>query len=61
MASPAGQLIHLTFDLEFALQAGVTISLHEISYPEFLLLRILTQERNRLLADGMKDPRRYGG
>lgn len=59
MASPAGQLIRLTFDLEFALQAGVTVRLGEIPYPEFLLLRILSEERNRFHEELMKDPKSH--
>lgn len=61
MTSPAGQLIRLTFDLEFALQAGVTVRLGEIPYPEFLLLRILSEERIRLHEEWIKDPKRHGG
>jgi len=47
LASPAGQRVSQAIDLDFALQAGVTVSLSEISYPEFLLLRLLAEERNR--------------
>ena len=35
LGSAAGQLIMQTVDLEFALQAGVTITLKDITYPEF--------------------------
>jgi len=45
LASPAGQLIISTIDLDCALQAGVTVSLSEISFPEFLRLRFLSEER----------------
>jgi hypothetical protein len=47
LATPAGRWIGQTIDLDFALQAGVTVSLKDISYPEFLLLRFLSEERNR--------------
>jgi hypothetical protein len=47
LASPAGQIILQTIDLDFALQAGVTVTLSEITFPEFLLLRFLTEERHR--------------
>ena len=47
LASPAGQVIGQTIDLDFALQAGVAVSLKDISYPEFLLLRFLAEERNK--------------
>jgi hypothetical protein len=54
MGSASGLLVQRTIELEFALQAGVTIGLDEISYPEFLLLRSLAQERNRLSEEMMK-------
>jgi hypothetical protein len=54
LQSPAGQLIAQTIDLDFALQAGVTVGLAEIPYPEFLLLRLLTEERNRFTTESMK-------
>lgn len=57
LESPAGQLISQTIDLDFALQAGVTISLRDITYPEFLLLRFLTEERNRFHEEAMKKAR----
>ena len=54
LASPAGQTIAQTINLDFALQAGVTVSLADIPYPEFLLLRFLTEERNRFHEETMK-------
>ena len=54
LASAAGQLILQTIDLDFALQAGVTVSLKEISFPEFLLLRSLSEERNRFHEEAMR-------
>ena len=54
LASQAGQLIQQTIDLDFAIQAGVTIHLSDISYPEFLLLRFLSEERNRFHEEEMK-------
>lgn len=47
LGSSAGQLVQRTFDLEFALQSGVTVTLAEITYSEFILLRLLSEERNR--------------
>jgi hypothetical protein len=55
LATARGQLIAQTIDLDFALQAGVTVTLAEIPYPEFLLLRLLTEERNRFNAEPAKD------
>lgn len=52
-----GQWIASAIDLEFALQAGVTVSLKEIGYPEFLLLRLLAQERNRYHEEVMNQAR----
>jgi len=60
MASPAGQLISQTIDLDFALQAGVSVSLSDITYPEFLLLRFLSEERNRYQEEAMKKATRHG-
>ena len=47
LASPGGSLIQVVIDLDFALQAGVTVRLAEIPYPEFLLLRQLAEERTK--------------
>lgn len=52
--SAAGRVIQQTFDLEFALQAGVTVTLAEITYPEWVLLRLLSQERNRFNEEIMR-------
>jgi hypothetical protein len=60
LGSPAGQLIAQTIDLDFALQAGVNVSFKEITYPEFLLLRFLTEERNRFHEEAMKKASRHG-
>jgi hypothetical protein len=60
LQSPAGQLIAQTIDLDFALQAGVTVGLSEIRYPEFLLLRLLTEERNRFTTESMKSNPHHG-
>ena len=60
LATPAGQLILQTIELDFALQAGVHIGLDDISYPEFLLLRTLTEERNRHREEEMKKATRHG-
>jgi hypothetical protein len=51
LASPAGRQIGQAIDLDFALQAGVTVSLQDITYPEFLLLRFLSEERNRFQSE----------
>lgn len=52
--SPGGRLIAQAIDLDFALQAGLTITPRDISYAEFLLLRFLAEERNRYQEEEMK-------
>ena len=47
MESPEGLQLQIVIDLDFALQAGVTIRLADIPYPEFLLLRQLAEERTK--------------
>ena len=54
LASPGGLLIQAAIDLDFALQAGIAVSLDRIPYPDFLLLRQLAEERNRHQAEMMK-------
>ena len=54
LASPPGQLILQTCDLDFALQAGMTVTLGDISFPEFLLLRLLSEERNKFHEESMR-------
>lgn len=46
-----GLRIRQTVDLDHAVQAGVSISLSDITYAEFLLLRYLNEERNRYQAE----------
>lgn len=60
LATPGGQLALAAIDLDFALQAGVAVRLSDISYPEFLLLRLLSEERNRFHEDQMKKASRNG-
>jgi hypothetical protein len=57
LASRAGQAILATIDLDFALQAGVTVSLNEITFPEFLRLRLLSEERNKFHEETMRKGR----
>jgi len=54
LASPAGQMTQLTIDLDFALQAGITVRLDEIPYPIFLLLRQLADERDKFQAEEIR-------
>ena len=54
LASPAGSLLQVVIDLDFAIQAGVSVSLGQIQYPEFLLLRMLVEERDAYQVEEMK-------
>jgi hypothetical protein len=47
LETPGGRLMSIVIDLDFALQAGLAVTLDQISYPEFLLLRQLVEERDR--------------
>ena len=47
LGSPGGQLISAAIDLDFALQAGMTVRMDDIPYTMFLLLRQLMEERGR--------------
>lgn len=60
LASPWGRVIGQAMDLDFALQAGFEISLKDISYPEFLLLRFLAEERNRYREEEMRKISSHG-
>jgi hypothetical protein len=57
LASPGGLLINLVVDLDYAIQSGIKVPLGEITYPEFLLLRQLTEERNKFEAEELKKRR----
>src|SRR5262245_49410674 len=54
LVSPAGQLISLVVDLDMAIQAGITVTLSEVTYLEFLILRVLNEERNKYQTEQMK-------
>lgn len=47
LASAEGRLIQQVIALDFALRAGITVTLQEISYSEFLSLQCLVEERQR--------------
>lgn len=49
-----GRMVKQVISLDFALQAGLTVTLHDITYPEFLLLRFLSDERNRFQEERQK-------
>jgi len=49
--SPAGRLIGTVIDLDAALQAGMTITLSNVTYPEFVVLRLLLEERDKFTTE----------
>ncbi len=61
MATGSGRLISQAIDLDFALQVGVSISLSDIRYPEFVLLRYLSEERNRYQSEAQERPKEPSG
>jgi len=58
LASPAGALIRVLLDLDFAIQLGVQVSLREIPYTMFLLLRQLAEERDKYQAEEIRKNQR---
>ena len=54
LSGPIGQLFQVTVDLDFAIQAGIQVRLSEISYPAFLLLRQLAEERSKFEQEQIK-------
>jgi hypothetical protein len=46
LASPLGHALRNVLDLDFALQMRMHVSLDDINYREFLLLRALAEQRN---------------
>lgn len=57
LGSPGGQLISLVIDLDCAIQMGIDVPLREITYPEFILLRQLAEERQKFEAEEQKRAR----
>lgn len=49
-----GHLIRNVLDIDFALQIRMEVPLQRVNYFEFLLLRILNDERNRYQEEQMK-------
>lgn len=54
LSLPVGLLFQMVVDLDFAIQAGIQVRLSEISYPVFLLLRQLTEERSKFEQEQIK-------
>jgi len=51
-----GQLIRNVLDIDFALQIRMEVPMERVNYFEFLLLKILNEERNRYQDEQMKKP-----
>lgn len=46
LETPAGRQVNAVLDLDFALQAGITITLRDLDALQLGLLRVLAEERN---------------
>jgi hypothetical protein len=47
LQSPAGRVMQLVVDLDFALERRMTVTLEQVSYLEFQMLRVLGEEKVR--------------
>jgi hypothetical protein len=54
LESPLGRLMLVAVDLEYALEAGFQVTLRDLSYLDFCLLRVLSQERARYQEEEIK-------
>ena len=54
LGTAQGRAINQAIDLDYAIQAGVTVSLTDITYPEFWMLRFLREERQRFQAEAQQ-------
>lgn len=61
MSGPAGLAVRNVVDLDFALQVRMPVPWDAVNFYEFLLLRILTEERNRLQDELMEKARQGSG
>jgi hypothetical protein len=61
LASPYGLRMSVVIDLDFALQVGFHLTLRDIDYRDFRLLRILAEERQKFEIEEMKQKSGHGG
>ena len=47
LASPLGRVIQWVIDLDFALERRFQVSLNDVTWTEFQLLRIIAEEKQR--------------
>lgn len=59
-ASPLGHRLSVVLDLDFALQVGFHLTLRDVSYLDFRLLRILAEERKRFNEEDAQEKYRNG-
>jgi hypothetical protein len=59
--SPEGKRLERALDVDFALRSGFTVTLDEVNYWEFTVLKILAEERGRLERDQIEEARRKHG
>lgn len=52
--TPMGGAITAAIDLDFAVNHGITIPLSDLTYMQFRLLRIISEERGRFEEEEMK-------
>ena len=53
----AGLLLRNVIDIDFALQVRMNVGLDDLSYAEFVLLRVLNEEKNRLQEENLRKAR----
>lgn len=58
LASPNAALLASVLDLDFALQVGMAVTMAEVPYPVFVLLRQLVEERDRFRQEEMERARK---
>ena len=60
LASPPGLRMSVVVDLDFALQSRIQVPLSQISYLDFLLLRLLADERNKHQIEEIEKQKPHG-
>lgn len=60
LGSAEGRMMLGVFDLDFALQMGFRVTLADITYPEFLILRQFCEERMKYETEQIEKRSRRG-
>lgn len=58
LQSPLGRVMQLVIDIDFALERGMVVTLDQMSYLEFLMLRVLGEEKQRLQNEDIEKTQR---